>query len=117
MLESLEDRLVPSTVVPKIEIPLHASALTTGTALHTDGTGDGIVANPEAVHGYKWRGRRWWPYQVSSGAEVYTFKMAEPSHLVKGGNEGPTVSISMTGEYVIHLPEGPLPTEAVAKKR
>jgi hypothetical protein len=80
------------------------------------------VADPLAVHGYKWR-RRWPPYAVTSGAPTMAIEMAPgagaprtaslavpalAAHLVTGGADGTTV-LTSGGHIQVTPPMGPLP--------
>jgi hypothetical protein len=107
-VETLEDRLVPSTVVPKLAVPLTGPALVAPAA---ETSGGHVVAEPDRpVHGYKWR--PWRPRANSDGqSSVQRTEMVQGSHLVVGGNDGLTASISSAGHIVVQPPEGPPPTE------
>jgi hypothetical protein len=65
-VETMEERVVPSTVVGKLALPLTGPALAAPAA---ETNGEHAVAAPNAVHGYKWRRPRW-PYEASNGQTV-----------------------------------------------
>jgi hypothetical protein len=72
-IESMEDRLVPSAVVPKPAVPLtHTAPALTAPVLPAVHPGAGhAVAEPDAVHGYKWRRPRPWEQpSTAAGAAV-----------------------------------------------
>jgi hypothetical protein len=164
-VETMETRLVPSTMVPKPAMTLTAPALTASISAHAEGTGGHSVADPEAVHGYKWRRYRPWPYATASEGQAVQMapidyylrldgvpgedsvkavrpKMARPSHplvvpqdvlttpaqgnqstmaqashLLVGGSDGPTVAVASDGHLVINIPRGPAPTDAAVSER
>ncbi len=121
-VESLDQRLVPSTVAPKAVIPPATPALIASSPVPTESTGGQPVAEPDKpVHGYKWRRPRW-PYQIETAgsaqeklvvvvaAQTYQPPPAQVSHLAVGGADGILV-LTAGGRILPHPPEGPLPTE------
>jgi hypothetical protein len=105
-LETLEDRLVPST-------------------MSLGATPGGGIALPETpVHGYKWRprwpriveaagdqsGQAIQPQDLSTQVATRLSTSAVVADVLFGAGEGPQARITPTG-LVLHHPEGPLPTD------
>jgi hypothetical protein len=140
-VEIMEARLVPSTVVGKLALPISGPAQAAPLTPVAETNGEHGVADPNAVHGYKWRRPRW-PWEASNGQTVQATAMAQPghplvvfqdqppmtsvqghtqmaqgSHLFVGGDDGLLASASHDGHIVVRVPEGPLPTDfAITQK-
>jgi hypothetical protein len=141
-VERLEAREALSAAPLALPGPTLAPALV-APALHADSTGGlGPIATPDRpVHGYKWRRPHPWVATPAAhignpggalGDVVIADTLAtghtsgkrqhEPLashqgevflHLAAGGTDGPT-ALTGHGLVVVRLPEGPLPTEALA---
>jgi hypothetical protein len=127
-VESMEERMVPSTVAPKAAIPPSAPALTAPFPVQTDTTGGVTVVLPDqcqCIHGYKWRRRPRWPWAAPADqahqlmapvvpVQAYQPPAAAGNHLAVGGSEGVTVLTSVDGHLVVPPHGGPLPSELSA---
>jgi hypothetical protein len=128
-VEALEAREVLSASPIRLLTAALTPALVGASAPHADSTGGtlGPIETPETpVYGYKHRRRiplavnivspevtpaKLQPGLVAQSTQTMSHQGEVFSHLAVGGADGSTV-LSSSGLVVLHLPEGPLPTEA-----
>jgi hypothetical protein len=126
-VETLEDRLAPSAT-PAVPLPRLAAAPASLAALPLE-AGGGIhrIQIETPVHGYKWRPR--WPRalgQDATPAMLLAHPLAGPvsgyhppaasaAHLIGGGADQALVTIGANGHFGTQTPEGPVPTENLAR--
>jgi hypothetical protein len=130
-IEALEAREVLSISPMRLPTAVLTPALVGSPSHHADSTGGtlGPIETPDQpVYGYKHRRR--YPVTVNTRSPQVTPTKHRPghfalptqtlfqrgevfSHLAVGGTDGSTV-LSSNGLIVLHQPEGPLPTDALA---
>jgi hypothetical protein len=131
-VETMEERMALSGSPLPIHAPVFAPALVGSVVPQADaGTGGPGIALPEKpVYGYKHR-RRWplavqaspatefvapAPQAVASAVQHPAAVAGTAAHLAVGGADGILIVVSAE-HFIVHPPEGPLPTEGLANAR